>query len=133
MYLFPGEKPLFVNRPGFFVVSSDFVYGGKNADLVICKEPCKRDLRPLSCRIFPLVPYFRKQTGLQIIRDPRAFSICPLAAKAAYPYLNRAFIRKTESIFHLLIQFHAVRMFLEGLSDILDDYLQFAPKGESWI
>lgn len=129
MYLFPGEKHLFLNNKNFKVVSSDFVYKDKNVDLVICKGPCKRDMRPLSCRIFPLVPYYRKKTGLKIIRDPRAFPICPLSSKEAYLHLDPVFIRKTESVFRLLTRFSEVRMYLEGLSDILDDYLKFEKDG----
>ncbi len=133
MYLFPGEKPLFLNRPGFKVVSSAFYYGEKQADIVICTRPCERHERPLSCRIFPLIPYFRENTGLKIIRDPRAYALCPLACKEAAPFLNRSFKRKTESVFRLLIRFHEVRVFLEGLSHILDDYLKFDSKGASRI
>ncbi len=128
MYLFPGEKGLFANQPNFKIVPSEFTYGtGKVADIVICKGPCARDLRPLSCRIFPLIPYFRTNTGLKIIQDPRAKHLCPLAQKSAFLYLDPAFIRKTEKTFRLLTRFSEVRAFLEGLSDILDDYLKFHP------
>lgn len=129
MYLFPGEKALFLNHPNYKVVSSDFCYGEKQADIVICKGPCERDSRPLSCRIFPLIPYYRKASGLSIVRDPRAYSVCPLSAKEAYPYLNPAFIKKAESVFRLLMNFREVRLFLEGLADILDDYFKFEQKG----
>ena len=129
MYLFPGEKALFLNHPNYKVVSSDFCYGKNNADIVICKGPCERDSRPLSCRIFPLIPYFRQSSGLSIVRDPRAYAVCPLSAKEAYPYLNPLFIKKTESVFRLLINFRQVRLFLEGLADILYDYFKFEQKG----
>ena len=131
MYLFPGEKALFLNHPNFKVVSSDFCYGKKNADIVVCKGPCARDSRPLSCRIFPLIPYFRQSSGLHLIQDPRAFAMCPLATKEAFPFLDSTFINKTESVFRLLLNFHEVRIFLEGLTDILDDYLKFSTKGEN--
>ena len=128
MYLFPGEKALFSNTPGFRIVSSDFTYGkNKTADIVICTEPCLRGIRPLSCRIFPLIPYFRTNSGLKIIIDPRAKQLCPLAQKKAISHLNPAFILKTEKTFRLLIQFSEVRAYLEGLSDILDDFLKFQP------
>lgn len=130
MYLFPGEKPLFLNNPDFKVVSSELMYGEKCADIVICKTACMRNTRPLSCRIFPLIPYYRKESGLKIIRDPRAYSICPLSTKEAYQYLNPVFIKKTESVFRLLTKFSEVRTFLTALSDILDDYLKFEPGGD---
>lgn len=133
MYLFPGEKPLFLNNPDYKVLSSEFTYGTKHADLVICRTPCVREFRPLSCRIFPLIPYFRKNAGLSVITDPRANALCPLAEKEAAVFLNRTFLHKTESVFRLLIKFAEVRAFLEGLSDILDDYLKFMPKGVNRI
>ncbi len=132
MYLFPGEKALFKGHPNFKVVSSDFTYGNdKNPDIVICKGPCSREARPLSCRIFPLIPYFRENSGLKIIIDPRAKHLCPLAQNRALPYLNPDFLRKIEKTFLLLTKFPEVRSFLEGLSDILDDYFKFDPTEET--
>lgn len=125
MYLFPGEEKLFINNPDFKVIKSDFTYGNKSADIVICKGVCNRDLRPLSCRIFPLIPYYNKSSGLKIISDPRAYTVCPLSQRKATPYLDNNFKHKTEKVFKLLINFSEVRIFLEGLSDILDDYLKF--------
>jgi len=127
MYLFPGEKVLFKNNPDYKIISSEFTYGEKTADIVICKSACDRNTRPLSCRIFPLVPYYRENVGLKIIRDPRAYAVCPLSSRAAEAYLNPLFIKKTQKTFALLTQFSEVRSFLTGLSDILDDYLKFEP------
>lgn len=132
MYLFPGEKNLFINHPNYRVLPSDFIYGKKHADIVICNGPCERETRPLSCRIFPLVPYFREETGLKIIQDPRAYVMCPLSTKDAYPYLDPKFIKKTTSVFRLLTQFSEVRQFLVGLADILDDYLKFEQEGSKY-
>ncbi|MBQ4087681.1 MAG: hypothetical protein IJC78_05480 [Clostridia bacterium] len=127
MYLFPGEEKLFKEDKNFRVVSSDFSYGdGKIADIAICKGPCQRDLRPLSCRIFPLIPYY-KNGKLTVIQDPRAKHMCPLAQKKALSYLDPAFIRKTEQTFRLLLRFSEVRSFLMGLTEILDDCLKFDP------
>ena len=127
MYLFPGEKALFLQDKNFRIVSSDFFYKeDATADLLICNGPCNRDLRPLSCRIFPLIPYF-KNNKLIIMQDPRAKHLCPLAQKQAFSYLDPAFIRKTEKTFRLLCRFSEVRLFLEGLTEILDDYFKFNP------
>ena len=130
MYLFPGEKALFQDNAGFKILSSDFSYGKETyADLLICNTPCSRDERPLSCRIFPLIPYY-KNGVLSIIQDPRAKSICPLAQKKALSYLNPTFILKTEKTFRLLLCFAEVRDFLSGLTEILDDYMKFDPTEE---
>ncbi len=130
MYLFPGERALFATDDNFKIVPSDFTYGdGKAADIVICKGPCTRDFRPLSCRIFPLVPYYKNER-LAVIQDPRARFLCPLAQKKALPYLDPAFLRKTEKTFRLLLKFPEVRAFLEGLTEILEDMLKYDPTEE---
>ena len=51
MILFPGEEEFFFNKSGFKVIKTDV---GKN--IVVCAGKCDRKLRPISCRIFPLVP-----------------------------------------------------------------------------
>lgn len=128
MYLFPGEEALFADDENFVILPSDFAYKNqKTADIVICKNPCTRNLRPLSCRIFPLVPYYKNGT-LSVIQDPRAVHLCPLAQKKTLPYFDPAFRRKVEKTFRLLLCFEEVRAFLEGLTEILDDYLKFDPR-----
>lgn len=130
MYLFPGEKALFLHDDNFKVIPSEFTYGNNNvADIVICNGPCARDMRPLSCRIFPLIPYY-KNGKLNIIQDPRAKHVCPLAQRQALPYLDPAFSLKIEKTFRLLIKFPEIRAFLTGLTEILDDYMKFVPLEE---
>ena len=128
MYLFPGEAALFQGDTNFSVVPSEFTYEANNkekiADLLICKGPCTRENRPLSCRIFPLVPYYKNGT-LTVVQDPRAKHICPLAQEGAMQYVNPAFIRKTEKTFRMLLAFSEVRAYLTGLAEILDDYFKF--------
>ena len=132
MYLFPGEETLYEKNKNFRIVSSDFDYGNKKfAKIAICNGPCVRDLRPLSCRILPLIPYY-KNGKLTVIQDPRAKHMCPLAQKKALAYLDPVFHRKTEQTFRLLLQFSETRSFLEGLTEILDECLKFDPT-EEWI
>lgn len=124
MYLFPCEEKLFLYNDAFKVFESDFIYGNKAAKIVTCKGVCDRNLRPLSCRIFPLVPYY-KNGALKIILDPRAKNLCPICHIDALPYYNKNFRKKVYKIFSLLTKFKKVRLFLEGLTDILDDYIKF--------
>jgi len=125
MYLFPGEEKLFKNNPDFKIVSSEFEYAGKVADILICKGHCNRKLRPLSCRIFPVIPYIKKD-NFKLIFDPRAKSVCPLVELNGFSQLDKEFIRKTENVIRLLMKFKETRLFLEGLTDILDDFLRFS-------
>ena len=124
MYLFPGEAKLFAGKENFSILSTDFEVEGKAAELLVCHGPCKREERPLSCRIFPLVPMYRKGSTLQIIRDPRA-SFCPLTHPAAKGCLDPAFIKEVRHAFSVLIQIPAVAEFVDALSYILEEYRNF--------
>ena len=125
MYLFPGEEVLFKGNPDFKIISSEFEYNGKTADIVICKGHCHRELRPLSCRIFPIIPYV-KGNDFKLIFDPRAKSLCPLTELEDFSQLDPLFIYKTEKIVKLLMKFPETKLFLEGITDILDDLLKFS-------
>lgn len=124
MYLFPGEEKIFENNPDFKIVPSEFEYGDKYANILICKGTCDRDLRPLSCRIFPVIPYI-KGDKIRLIFDPRAKSVCPLSQLPDFSQLDKSFIKKTECVVKLLMNFKEIRLFLEGLTDIVDDFLKF--------
>lgn len=126
MYLFPGEEKLFYNNANYRVLDTAFYYTDtKHAKLVVCRGACQRDMRPLSCRIFPYVPYYRKGSGFKIIPDPRAYSVCPLARNYKYVNFEKKYFRAIHKTFSLLTRFSVVCDFLEGLSDILDDCNNF--------
>lgn len=125
MYLFPGEKALFENNPEFKIVSSEFEYNGKHAEILICKGRCDRNIRPLSCRIFPIIPYI-KGNDFELIFDPRAKSLCPLVELKDFSQLDPLFIHKTENVIKLLMRFSETKLFLTGITDILDDLLKFS-------
>ena len=124
MYLFPGEEKLFFSNPDFKIIDSEFVYNGKRAKILICKGKCLRNFRPLSCRIFPVIPYI-KNNDFKLIFDPRAKSICPLLELKDFSKLDMTFIKKSKKVIKLLLKFKETRLFLEGLTDILDDFLKF--------
>lgn len=124
MYLFPGEEKLFIGNPDFRIIDSQFLYSGKRAKILICKGVCDRNIRPLSCRIFPIIPYI-KEDKFSLIFDPRAKSVCPLTSLSDINELEKDFIKKTKKVTKLLLKFKETRLFLECLSDILDDYLKF--------
>lgn len=124
MYLFPGEEKLFAGKENFSVLPTDFFVNGKAVQLAVCHGACRREERPLSCRIFPLVPFYRKGSTLRIIRDPRA-GFCPLTSPAAVGQLNSAFVREVRHAFNVLVKIPAVADFLDALSYILDDYQKF--------
>lgn len=72
MLLFPSEEKLYDPLPeGFAITNDDFVI--KGAKLLTCEGYCNRSDRPLSCRLFPLLP---TEKGAKM--DRRAWAVCPL-------------------------------------------------------
>ncbi len=72
MLLFPGEGALYRDMPeGFHVEKDDGVLPG--LELLVCSGYCQRKDRPLSCRLFPLLP---TRSGAKM--DGRAWAVCPL-------------------------------------------------------
>lgn len=72
MLLFPGEEALYREMPQGFAVSPDdsVVPGGR---LITCAGTCERSARPLSCRLFPLLP-----VPGGAVMDQRGWPVCPL-------------------------------------------------------
>ena len=72
MLLFPGEEALYDPLPeGWRIIPNDAVVPG--ALLLLCDGTCDRDARPLSCRLFPLLP---TENGCRM--DRRGWAVCPL-------------------------------------------------------
>lgn len=124
MYLFPGEEEMFSGEhPWLIIEESSLTYGnGKPVLLAICKEHCPRGSRPLSCRIFPLIPYIDHSRSLIIRTDPRAVPICPLARASSMQKIDENFIDTVADAFRLLIKDSEIRSFILKLSRLIDDY-----------
>jgi hypothetical protein len=123
MYLFPCEEAVFQDKPEFLSVKpTNFIINDMDVLLAVCRGECPRNRRPLSCRIFPLVPYISSGSSLDIILDPRALQICPVAQNWNSRYYDAYFIKNVRKAFRLLIQDPDIRLFIERLSRILDDF-----------
>ena len=128
MYLFPGEESIYIGKPDWLRIdASAFTYGddAAHAPIAMCSGRCDRHLRPLSCRIFPLVPYLAKNARMTLIADPRAKSMCPLARAFGPDELDVRFTETVGYVMRVLCRFPAVRAFLEAQSELLDEYLLF--------
>ncbi len=88
MLLFPGEEEIFRDNENFEVY-----YDNRYDSLAVrCKGPCRRNERPLSCRIFPYLIYAEEKSGkLSVAPDIRALEFCPLISKKYE--LDRKFLR----------------------------------------
>lgn len=125
MYLYPGEEVMFENVKGFKILNSDFKYENGFAKLVVCTEPCKRENRPLSCRIFPLIPYKKENSPITTLIDPRAKRMCPLAKTFKMDDFDLGFVQSVSYIFRVLIKESHVRNFVIEQSYLLDEYFNF--------
>lgn len=122
MYLFPGEEGMYPSLPEWASISeTDFEYEhGKYAPLFSCDGVCDRSMRPLSCRIFPLTPYIAKDGELEVIVDPRANGLCPLAALYVEDF-DPQFVKAVEEAGKMLTANPDTKKFLEAFSRMLDD------------
>ena len=73
MLLFPGEAEAYAGKAGFEVRKT------ARGDLLICSGTCSREDRPLSCRLFPLLPVIGDDGKVRVVTDLRAKAVCPLA------------------------------------------------------
>ncbi len=119
MLLFPGEERLYENC-GWARVIPDRL-GLK----LICKGSCKREERPLACRIFPLaIRLTRQEAGAvkaNIVTDVRAWPVCPLM-RSGKRGLKPSFVEAAERAAAVLLTENENLAFLENLSRELDAY-----------
>lgn len=113
MLLFPGEEKLYSGRDGYEIKPA-----GEDL-LLICSGICDRDERPLSCRIFPLLPVVR-ENGIRVVTDERARFVCPLAAQGKRA-LDPEFVEKVRLAGEILLEDDAQRAFLKRLTGEHDE------------
>ena len=108
MLLFPEEEKLYAPLPeGFSILPDESVTpGGK---LLICQGNCERSTRPLSCRLFPLLPTPR---GTKM--DRRGWAVCPLMASGKAG-LSREFVAAVKRAGEVLYSCPAHASFLNAL------------------
>lgn len=124
MILFYGEDT-YLKAAGFNITYTDM--RDKTVGFAVCRGSCKRSLRPLSCRIYPLAPYYGGK-DLKVIFDPRAKYICPLAAPDAQRFIKNAFKDAIIKAFSCLIEDKDFADMLIAYSLMLDDYAKFVDK-----
>ncbi len=123
MYLFPGEKVIYDPMPDWGELHDiDFTYdNGKKVELFTCSGSCDRKLRPLSCRIFPLVPYAKRGGRLEIKMDIRGKGMCPLATAMKIEDLDPEFVEKVTLAMNLCMKVRDTREFIYSLSQSIDE------------
>lgn len=126
MLLFPGEENFF--SPS--LKKEKIILGGRPGIFASCSGRCIRSLRPLSCRIFPLLPYVSKSDRslskpfrFSIIPDPRGKYLCPLIYSG--DYVEDEFRERVALAISEAGKCRTVRRFVFKLSEIADGYLRF--------
>ena len=131
MLLFPGEEEMYSGGGDWYTIrdSNILLPKGTAIKLFVCNGRCKRDMRPLSCRIFPIVPYIDDFDYLEFIPDLRGVAVCPLLYRSDAYEISLIFIDALYSAFSTLIEDERVLEFIEILSkqhdEIAEDFQQF--------
>lgn len=131
MFLFPGEKKVFdlLNPKWIKIDKTDFFYeyNGKkyNVPIAMCQGHCDRYQRPMACRIFPLTPYLNESGKLEIIIDPRAKGICPMAKSFYLDDFDENFLKNVRRTFSLLSKNKQFYAFLKEYSAYIDEFRRF--------
>ena len=108
MQLFPGEERYYAGVPGWRIRET------AGAPILFCPGRCQRENRPLSCRLFPLVPVLDGDQAHPRM-DARAGSVCPLSSHGLQA-LSASFLDAAGEACRLLAADPAQRAFLAALT-----------------
>lgn len=131
MFLFPGESEVYklIRPEGFRIEMSDLTYEDEGVErktpIIFCDGNCDRYVRPFACRIFPLTPIFNDKGKIEIIVDPRAKSICPLAKTMYLNEYDKDFVKAVRKSFVLLAKNRHVRAFLKEYTSYINEFRKF--------
>ena len=93
--------------------------------VAVCSGTCNREERPLSCRIFPFFPYINAEGKIEVKRDLRGLSVCPLVAISDEVKWNRGFLFRVKRVGQLLKKDEAIFDFLKKQSEEIDTIADF--------
>ncbi|OWT32930.1 hypothetical protein BGI41_05055 [Methanobrevibacter sp. 87.7] len=111
LYLLPGEELIYEDDDKDFelyYIPPDETEYNYDLYLVKCVNPphCKREIRPIQCRTFPLIPHIEDNKFHLIIDENEFPYICPLIHDENK--LNKDFIETTYKVWNVLIKNPAV-------------------------
>ena len=110
MLLFPGEAEAYAGKPGWEVRRT------ARGDLLLCPGSCGRDERPLSCRLFPLLPLIGNGGEIRVVTDLRAKAVCPLARQGKSA-MDPAFVDAVREAGEILAAEDEQAVFLDVLAE----------------
>ena len=110
MLLFPGEAEAYAGRAGWEIRKT------ARGDLLLCSGTCNREERPLSCRLFPLLPLIGDDGEIRVVTDQRARAVCPLARQGKSA-MDPAFIEAVRQAGEILAAQDEQAVFLDMLEE----------------
>ena len=122
MLLFPGEEELYADCDFARVIPAQFA-GIEDARVLVCDGHCRREERPLCCRLFPVAPRALKSGRIDVQTDRRAFFVCPLAGHGIAA-LDSAFVDACRDAFALLAQDERCLEYIKAWSRLMRQYRQ---------
>ena len=120
MLLFPGEEALYRDKAGWEIRTTAI------GPMVVCPGTCEREERPLSCRLFPLLPVIR-DGKIRAAVDQRARAVCPLARQGIRA-MDPAFADAVREAGEALAADDGQRRFLETLTEEQNEIRQLREK-----
>jgi len=111
MLLFPNEACMVADATVQAITLDAFT---SPVRLMVCQGHCDRDTRPLACRLFPLMAFYRKDGTLSVRTDARGRAVCPLCHGPASA-LSREFREKALAVYALLMEDPEQAAFLREL------------------
>lgn len=111
LYLMPGEELMYEDSKYFELYSikanaASYPDSWKdNVFLVKCKHPpqCERNLRPIQCRTFPLIPHISNDGEFHLVFDENEYPyVCPIVNEKIK--LNEDFVNVTYDVWKMLIK-----------------------------
>lgn len=117
MLLFPGEEAAYAGKAGWRVIPS------ARGPVLLCPDRCAREERPLSCRLFPLLPLAREDGGIRVVTDRRARAVCPLARQGKSA-MDPAFTEAVREAGEILLRDQEQAAFLRRLAEEQEELKQ---------
>ncbi len=121
MLLFPGEEAFRRERG----LEDGVVLHRGTEPLFVCRGACRREQRPLSCRIFPLFPALGADGRIRAVYDPRAWRVCPLVREHRHVPLQRAFVRAVRAAGREIARTGEGRDFLARQAEEIREFNRF--------
>jgi len=124
MLLFPGEELIFEGVPGFRIHEMEYM-NVPGIKLLMCDGECTRNVRPLSCRIFPIAPNIDSAGNITVQPDRRGRRLCPIWD---LKNVDETFVGSVQKAFEILAKDEAMLFFMRLLSDEQEKLRRFYKK-----